>query len=80
MSKGYVVSAVEALFRLTEWNLATLEELKDIKSTSKRRIERQQKICEMAVGDCIRFGGEDSRNIAHELGCIRIRAILGEDE
>lgn len=76
MSKGYADNAVDALFRLTEWNLATLEELKDLKSTSKRRLERQQRICEAAVGDCVRFGNISGKAVAERMGCIRLLAIL----
>lgn len=76
MSKGYADNAVEALFRLTEWNLATLEELEMLKSSSKTRVERQRQICEAAVGDCARFG---SVQTAKDMGCTRLRAILGKD-
>lgn len=39
----------------TECNLATLEELKDYKSTAKHRIERQKEICDNMVTICKNF-------------------------
>ena len=39
----------------TECNLATLEELKSLKSTPKCRIERQQDICNEMVTICKNF-------------------------
>ena len=45
----------EQLVRYTEYNLATLEELQDLKGTAKHRIERQTKICQEMVLACRSF-------------------------
>lgn len=43
---------------LTECNLATLEGLRALKSTSAARLRRQQSICDTAVAHCIDLGIE----------------------
>lgn len=43
---------------LTECNLATLEDLKGLKSTSAARLHRQQSICDTAVAQCVDLGVE----------------------
>lgn len=55
--------------RATEWNLATLEELEEIKGTSNRRIERQKKICDMMFRFCRTFLNPD-HEFPHSRGVI----------
>lgn len=44
-----------AYLEATEWNMATLEELCSIKSSSKHRIERQKSICAKMLVICASF-------------------------
>lgn len=63
----------EALARLTEWNLATLEELRDHKSSSKYRIRRQENVCAEALRACRAFLDlEDIRRWK----CIRVVEVI----
>jgi hypothetical protein len=48
----------EAYLEATEWNLATLEELCTIKSSSKSRIDRQKSICGKMLAICATFDPE----------------------
>ena len=73
MRKAHADNAVDALVRLTEWNLATLEWRESLKSSSKREIERQRDICHAAVGDCARFATVQQ---ARDMGCLRLEAIM----
>lgn len=53
------IKAIEKEYaKATEWNLATLEEMALIKSTSERRLERQSKICAMMLDVCATFDGD----------------------
>ena len=47
----------------TEWNLATLEELKELKSSSKLRIGRQEAICTNMVKTCESFIVKDDTRL-----------------
>lgn len=48
----------EAYLEATEWNLATLDELCMIKSSSKHRIDRQKSICGKMLAICATFDRE----------------------
>jgi hypothetical protein len=68
----------EALCEVTEWNLATLEELRMLKSSSKARVRRQEGICRDMVLAVRRFA---SLADAERVRCPRLVAILkGERE
>ncbi len=54
MSKFLEESYLEA----TEWNMATLDELCMIKSSSKHRIDRQKSICGKMLAICATFDPE----------------------
>lgn len=72
-------NALDAFLWLTECNLATLEELKDLKSSSKARIARQQEICDNAMVNVRRFGKVNISELAtraYDNGCIRIHDLL----
>lgn len=60
---------------LTECNLATLEELKELKSSSSYRIQRQQTICNTAVRHCIELGIEPVGLSGNR--CTRLAAEIG---
>lgn len=66
-------NAMEAWAYLIECDLATREELADIKSTSKYRIRRQENICRTAVAHFRQYGDADS---ARRVKAIRLVAIL----
>lgn len=70
-------STTEAFLWLTECNLATLEELQELKSSSKVRVARQQEICDTAMAHVRVFGEKDwVASIAHDSGCIRVHDLL----
>ena len=72
-AKAHADNAVDALVRLTEWNLATLEWRESLKSSSKHEVKRQRDICQKAVGDCVRFASVDD---VRAMGCHRLEAIM----
>jgi hypothetical protein len=47
----------------TEWQLATLEELEDLKSSSKVRTQRQREICNRMLNECRFFKHAEIREI-----------------
>jgi len=63
----------------TECNLATLEELKSLKSTSKCKLERQQSICDGMIAVCKEFHTtlKNSNHPGHNLP--RLRDALREE-
>lgn len=67
-------STTEAFLWLTECNLATLEELKELKSSSKTRIARQQEICDTAIAH-VKVLGEKIW-VEEGSGCIRVHDLL----
>jgi len=69
----HAYNVVEALVRLTEWNLATLEWRESLKSSSKMEVRRQREICRDAVWDCARFASVDD---AKRMGAHRLEAIM----
>ncbi|QSQ14064.1 hypothetical protein [Myxococcus landrumensis] len=71
--KAHADDAADALVRLTEWNLATLEWRESLKSSSKSEVKRQRNICEAAVGDCVTFASPEK---AREMGAYRLEAIM----
>ena len=62
-------SAAEALAYLTECQMATLETLKDRKSTSKSDLRRHEIITQTALGACM---GYVSRENAEYMTCLRL--------
>lgn len=63
---------------LTECNLATLEGLQELKSSSNYRIQRQQSICNKAVQQCIELGIEPVGLSGQK--CERLSAEIGRAE
>lgn len=60
-----------------EWNLATLDELISIKSSSKSRIDRQQGICLKMLRVCLVFRDQILRDgTGVDARCGRVRDIL----
>lgn len=66
-------NAVQAWAYLIECDLATLEELKDIKATSKYRISRQENICRSAILYFRQYGDIEA---ARRVKAIRLVKIL----
>lgn len=54
-SKAQCVDLQAKILVFTEFNLATLEELSELKSSSASRIKRQQRICDEMVAACRQF-------------------------
>lgn len=66
-------SSIDALALLIDWNLATLEELKMLKSSSASRIQRQQRICDEGVRYFRQFG---TLAVAKRMECSNLADVL----
>lgn len=69
----------EDYIQATEWNLATLEELACLKSSSKNRIERQRSICQsmLVVAKTLVEANPDMESVWRKKG-YRVYALLGD--
>jgi hypothetical protein len=77
--KRFFDNSLDAFLWLTECNLATLEELKELKSSSRTRITRQQEICDNAMVHIRKFGKANMAELetrAYQDGYLRVYNLL----